>query len=208
MSLFTDKVLQSGKKKKWEAGSYTVTSSRTLIAGDKPGTGIDIPSNHTLSICMGGGGASGAYTIDQGQDIGGPGGEGGEELSTTYNASNGQNVTCVIGNGGAGAAAGVIHFNASGGDTKFATLTAIRGSGGYFGSSQNRSTCGGTYHAGWEANSTTGPYGGQAGVHGHGGNAYNGVGTTNGGGGGGGGNPTSGCGAGSKGKIVITWSAQ
>lgn len=214
-----DKVYFNGAEvwtNKAPAGSQTFTSSGTFT----------VPQGYTeVTICMCGGGGSGASTnAYEGQVAGG--GSAGQVISQSVTVTSGQEISVVIGGGG-GAVGGAGVNGSSGGSSSFAAITASGGAGGilnrsspsnpsYNGVGSSRTTCGGTfndglkYHGGFMYAGSDYYSGGQAGAFGNGGNGATAQNTypQNGGIGAGGGGHSHyrPGGSGGRGQCIVSWS--
>lgn len=189
--------------KKAPAGSQTFTASGTFI----------VPEGYTeVSICMCGGGGSGAQL----NEVSTGGGHAGQIISQTVVVTPGESISVVI---GAGAPSGPQTGNyngTAGGNSSFKGVTALGGVGGvsghYMGNGASRITCGGTFSDGVKATygSWTGG-GGEAGAFGNGGRGGNNTVASQAGGIGAGGgastnsSPAGYSHAGGRGQCVVSW---
>ena len=197
------------------AGSQTFTASGNFV----------VPRGYTsVNVCLCGAGGSGSSANfgSSSNEVDRLGGRGGAHYSGTVSVTAGENISVIIGSGGAAqtiTSTKTSKNGVSGGSSSFGSATASGGAGGnYSGNGGGSSTvCGGTRYDGARSAISNGgeySYGGQKGMYGNGGrgNKYaNGYGGGIGAGGAGAfstGNMNFGVssGAGGRGQCVITWS--
>jgi hypothetical protein len=200
-----------GQTARAPAGSQTFTASGTFT----------VPLGYTsVTICMCGGGGSGATTYSATKA---GGGYAGQAVSQVVSVTSGASISITVGSGAArrvsGQASGI-----AGSASKFGAVTANGGAAGVFGGGYAGnggalvSACGaGTFYHGTSREATYGTpfaYGGQASAFGNGGNAglSNSGGAAAGGVGAGGGGcvdfigSVAASGAGGRGQVRISWS--
>jgi hypothetical protein len=196
----------------WEAYSgppspVIITESGTYVAG------VDFPANTEITICMVGGGGSGAAG---GVGQGAGGGYSGGVINTTRTYTRGESIEAVIGSGGS--RVGPTSNGSRGGTTSFGDIEASGGAGGtangtgYPGGGGERNTCGGTGNDGAkEQYGFVWGYGGQSSGFSNGGKGSHTIYNANGGGvGSGGGGLANGLvgyysGSGGRGEIRLSW---